>query len=90
MVWASTRAEVSSYNRFASGRICCCISDDASDRYDEPIGLPARLFVRAVSTSPAYTASRALIWLSNCCIGASVSPLDAWVNATEALVIACS
>ena len=32
-----------------------CISDDASDRYDEPTGLPARLLVRAVSTSPVYT-----------------------------------
>src|SRR6202030_2649741 len=53
VVWASTRADVSSYTRFASGRIGCCMSDDASDRYDEPIGLPARLFVRAVSTRPA-------------------------------------
>ena len=52
VVSASTCCEVSSYSRWASGRICVCISDDASDRYDEPTGLPARLLVRAVSTRP--------------------------------------
>ena len=36
----------------ASGRIRVCISADASDRYDEPTGLPARLLVRAISISP--------------------------------------
>ena len=68
----------------------CCISDDASDRYDEPTGLPARLLVRAVSTSPVYTARLALIRPSSWIIGSSVSPLDALVTALAASVIACS
>lgn len=52
VVSTSTCAEVRSYSRWASGRICVCMSDEASDRYDDPTGLPARLLVRAVSTSP--------------------------------------
>src|ERR1700684_1453461 len=46
------RAEVSLDRRAASGKIADCISVDASDRYDEPTGLPARLLVRAISISP--------------------------------------
>src|ERR1700712_161625 len=52
VVSVSTCSLVVSYNRWAPGRICVCISDDASDRYDEPTGFPARLLVRAVSTRP--------------------------------------
>ena len=52
VVSTSTRLAVSSYSVCASGRICVCMSDDASDRYDEPTGFPARLLVLAVSTRP--------------------------------------
>src|SRR5690348_13175566 len=52
VVSVSTRSDVWLYNRAASGRIVDCISVDASDRYDEPTGLPARLLVRAISISP--------------------------------------
>ena len=45
--------------------------------------MPARLLVRAVSTSPVYTESSALIRPSSCTIGSSVSPLDARVTATD-------
>src|SRR5580698_9765489 len=90
VVSVSTRTEVSLYSRAASGRIFDCISVDASDRYDEPTGLPARLLVRAISISPVYTASSALTRPSNCTSGSSVRPLDALVTATAASVIACS
>src|ERR1700684_3741865 len=52
VVSVSTRSEVSLYSRAASGKIADCISVDASDRYDEPTGVPARLFVPATSSSP--------------------------------------
>ena len=52
LVSASTSLEVASYNRCASGRIVCCMSAEASERYDDPTGLPIRLLVRAVSIRP--------------------------------------
>ena len=90
VVSVSTRSEVSLYSRAASGKIADCISVEASDRYDEPTGLPALLLVRAISISPVYTANSALTLPSNCTSGSSVRPLDALVTATDASVIACS
>ena len=77
VVSRSTRCDVAWYSCCASGRIFDCINPDASDRYDDPTGLPARLLVRAISISPVYTASSALIRPSNCTSASSVSPLDA-------------
>src|ERR1700722_7799577 len=52
VVSLSTRSEVAWYSCAASGRIRDCISPDASDRYDDPTGLPSRVLVRAISISP--------------------------------------